>query len=74
VAPNPRGARLVADHHLAKKGFFSLDWRTGKAIDHAHLSDTLGPVRLEAVETIVMDEFAIQKGHRYATVVAEPVT
>ena len=47
--------------HVA--AFFGLGWDTVKAIDHAWLS-----------ETIVMDEFAIQKGHRYATVVAEPAT
>jgi len=58
--------------HVAE--FFGLDWSTVKAIDHAWLSDTMGPVSLVGVETIVMDEFAIQKGHRYATVVAEPAT
>ena len=32
------------------------------------------PVDLSGVEQIVMDEFAIQKGHRYATVIVEPQT
>ncbi len=54
--------------------FFGLGWDTVKAIDLAHLETTLGPVDLSDLETIVMDEFAIQKGHRYATVVVEPTS
>ena len=34
----------------------------------------MGPVDLAGVEQIVMDEFAIQKGHRHATVTVEPNT
>ncbi len=34
----------------------------------------LGPVDLSGVWVIGMDEFAIQKGHRYATVVVDPQT
>jgi transposase len=58
--------------HVAK--FFGLAWSTVKAIDQAYLERTLGPVDLSNVEVIAMDEFAIQKGHRYATVVVEPYT
>jgi transposase len=54
--------------------WFGLDWKTVKAIDKAHLERTLGPVDLAGVERIVMDEFALQKGHRYATVIVEPQT
>ncbi|WP_172712725.1 transposase, partial [Stenotrophomonas maltophilia] len=50
----------------------SLDWKTVKALDFRHLVRTLGPVDLSNVRVIAMDEFAIQKGHRYATVVVEP--
>ena len=32
----------------------------------------MGPVDLKGVTVIGMDEFAIQRGHRYATVVIEP--
>ena len=32
----------------------------------------LGPIDLSDVEIIGVDEFAIQKGHRYATVVLDP--
>lgn len=56
--------------HVA--GFYGLDWKTVKAIDKRHLSERLGPVDLAGVEVIAMDEFAIHKGHRYATVIVEP--
>jgi transposase len=53
---------------------FDLSWDTVQRIDQAALEARLGPVDLAGVRQIVIDEFAIQKGHRYATVVAEPVT
>jgi len=53
-------------------GFFGLGWDTVKAIDVVYLTEKLGPIRLDGVTVIAMDEFAIQKGHRYATVVVEP--
>lgn len=54
--------------------FFGLAWTTVKAIDKKYLALTLGPVDLAGISEIAMDEFAIQKGHRYATVVVEPHT
>lgn len=51
---------------------FELDWKTVKEIDKRHLQRQLGPVDLDGVEVLGMDEFAIQKGHRYATVIVEP--
>lgn len=57
----------VADH-------YGLGWDQVKAIDKACLKRTLGPADLEGVEQLAMDEFAIQKGHRYATVVIEAPT
>jgi transposase len=53
--------------------FYGLAWTTVKLIDLRHLERELGPVDLRGVEIIAMDEFAIQKGHRYATVVVEPL-
>jgi len=35
------------------------------------LEENLGPVDRAGVEQIVMDEFAIHKGHRYATVISD---
>jgi transposase len=55
-------------------GYFGLSWDTVKATDKAYLRENLGPVDLSEVEQIAMDEFAIQKGHRYATVIIEPST
>lgn len=56
--------------HVA--AYFGLDWKTVKRIDRLHLARTLGPIDLRGVRVIGMDEFAIQKGHRYATVIVEP--
>jgi transposase len=67
-----RLCQVLPIRHVAQ--WFDLDWKTVKAIDKAHLERTLGPVDLAGVEQIVMDEFAIQKGHRYATVIVEPDT
>jgi transposase len=58
--------------HVA--GFYGLSWDQVKRIDKTHLETTLGPVDLEGVEVVIMDEFALHKGHRYATVVAQPST
>ena len=58
--------------HVAE--YFDLDRKTVKAIDKKHLLMTLPPIDALGVEAIVMDEFAIRKGHRYATVVADAKT
>jgi len=52
--------------------FFGLHWNTVKAIDKRHLTEKLGPIELSGLTVIAMDEFAIHKGHRYATVVVDP--
>lgn len=66
-------ARLCAVTSILQVArWFGLDWKTVKAIDFRHLERTLGPIDLTGVTVIAMDEFAIQKGHRYATVVVEP--
>jgi transposase len=67
-----RLCQVLPIRHAAQ--WFDLDWKTVKAIDTAYLERTLGPANLTGVEQIVMDEFAIQKGHRYATVIVEPDT
>ena len=66
-----RLCQLMSLRHVA--GFYGLAWSTVKLIDQRHLERQLGEVAdLSDVEVIAMDEFAIQKGHRYATVVVEP--
>ncbi len=57
-----RLCEVMAVRHVAR--FFGLDWRTVKQIDRARLERSIGPLDL--------DEFAIRKGHRYATVIVEP--
>src|SRR5262249_54364224 len=54
--------------------YFRLGWDTGKAIDRAALEGGVGPVDLTGVRQIAIDEFAIQKGHRYATTVVDALT
>ena len=61
---------VMSIRHVAQ--FYGLDWKTVKDIDRRHLERQLGPIDLRGVEVIGMDEFAIQKGHRYATVIVEP--
>lgn len=65
-----RLCRVMSIRHVAE--FFELNWKTVKAIDKAYLLGELGPVDLNGVEVIAMDEFALHKGHRYATVIVEP--
>lgn len=52
--------------------WFDLDWKTVKRIDKHFLLKQLGPVDLSDISLLAMDEFAIHKGHRYATIVVEP--
>lgn len=51
---------------------FGLDWKTVRAVDKQRLQERYGDLDLDGVTALVMDEFAIHKGHRYATVVADP--
>ena len=62
--------QVMSIKHVAS--FYRLAWTAVKRIDFRHLQGALGTVDLQAVTVIGMDEFAIQKGHRYATVVVEP--
>jgi transposase len=64
-----RLCRYMAVKHVAE--FYGLGWDAVKAIDKACMEERLGPIDLSGVEVIGMDEIAIQKGHRYATVVVE---
>jgi transposase len=68
-------ARLCHDVPILQvAGFFGLDWKTVKRIDKAYLENSLGPIDLKGVRALLMDEFAIHKGHRYATTIVDPST
>ncbi len=56
--------------HVA--AFFGLHRHTVKAIDKGHLTETLGSPDPSGLEVLTLDEFALQKGHRYATVFVDP--
>lgn len=61
--------------HVAQ--WFRLGWDTVRQIDARALAARLGPVTtasLAGVRTVALDEFAIQRGQRYATVALEPTT
>jgi transposase len=65
-----RLCKVASILHVAR--YFGLDWKTVKDLDRASLERELGPVDLNGLSVIALDEFAIQKGHRYATVIVEP--
>jgi len=53
--------------------FYGLNWHTVKAIDMSRLKASLPEPDWSAIRYLAMDEFALHKGHRYATVVVEPI-
>lgn len=65
-----RLCKVLPIKHAAE--FFDLGWDAVKAIDKAHLKQTLGEPDLDDLTLLAMDEFAIHKGHRYATVIIDP--
>ena len=46
-------------------------WHTIKEIDKRRLQTSVGTIELWEVRRLVMDEFALHKGHRYATVIMD---
>jgi len=70
-----RLAMVLPIQHVA--AWFAVHWDTVKQIDRRALYTRLGPITRESlagVRFLVIDEFAIQKGHRYATVIVDPTT
>jgi transposase len=70
-----RLAMVLPIDHVAQ--WFACHWTTVKQIHQRALEQQLGPITRESladVRVLAIDEFAIQKGHRYATVIVEPTT
>ncbi len=65
-----RWCKVASVKHVAEQ--YGIGWDRVKRIDKAYLTRELGPVDLSGVSVLAMDEFAIQKGHRYATVIVDP--
>lgn len=62
-------AQLLPIKHVSR--LTGLHWHTIKAIDLQRLSHLHGRFAAGDVRRLVMDEFALHKGHRYATVVLD---
>ena len=61
--------QLLPIAHVAK--LTGLNWRNIKGIDHRRLEQLHGEFVANNVHRLVMDEFALHKGYRYATVVMD---
>ena len=83
LSPNKRLTRRLQAHvealcrvlpvkHVA--ALLELNWHTVKALDKQRLERELGEPDWSSVRRLMMDEFALFKGHRYATVVADADT
>lgn len=64
--------RILPIKHVAQR--LALSWHTVKRIDKARLVRELPIIDYSKVRRLVMDEFALHKGHRYATVIADADT
>ena len=64
--------RVLPIKHIAD--ITGLHWHTIKTIDRLRLSREIKPPNWAQVSRLMMDEFAIYKGHRYATVIADADT
>lgn len=70
-----RLAMVLPIDHVAD--WFAVHWTTVKQLHRRALEQQLGPITRESlagVRFLAIDEFAIQKGHRYATVIVDPTT
>ncbi|MGF6979759.1 transposase [Paraburkholderia sp. JPY465] len=64
---------LQAASVQAVAAFYDLGWHTVKSIDKMRLRARVADPDWSAIRYLAMDEFALHKGHRYATVVVDPI-
>ena len=64
--------RILPIKHVAEH--LSLSWHSVKRIDKQRLIRELPPINWAGLRRLVMDEFALHKGHRYASVIADSDT
>lgn len=67
-----RLAQVLPIKHVAQ--WYGVGWDTVKQIDQRALTARLGPIDLHGVRVIAIDEFALRRGYRYATIVADACT
>lgn len=65
---------LASSNILAVSRFFDLGWHTVQALDKALLRQTVQESDWSQIHYLAMDEFALHRGHRYATVIADPIS
>ena len=50
---------------------FGLDWKTVKRMDKEYLNERLNPPDFKKLKVLAVDEIAIKKGHKYATIIID---
>ena len=75
ISPDPavtglaRKLRLLPISHVSR--LTGLHWHTLKTLDKRRPEAEVGTFDSSGVRRLVMDEFALHKGHRYATVIMD---
>lgn len=64
---------LRSSNVQAVAAFYDLGWHTVKSIDKMRLQARVLEPDWSGIRYLAMDEFALHKGHRYATVVVDPI-